>query len=439
MLDSIRNSGVIGAGGAGFPTHVKLKATAEYVLVNGAECEPLLRVDQELMATYALEMVNGLKVTMEEVGASRGVICLKGKYKKAIKKLSEVIKDDDSITIHELNNVYPSGDEQYIVYSATGRIVPEGGIPLAVGVVVINVETLINVSKAQAGIPVTHKYVTIAGAIRQAKTLYVPVGISLNSLIELCGGTTTPNYRVIDGGPMMGRVTDTNDLYVKKTSKGFIILPEEADLIKSKLKSMSQMMKEAKTACCHCNLCTEVCPRNLLGHNIHPAKLMRIASYGTLGDKHTSLDEAYLCCECGLCEIACVMNLQPWKLNIMLKNKLKEAGVQNSNKKTELEVHPFYKYREFPVKKLVQRLGLGAYDVPAPMEVDSIKADRVRIYASQHIGAPGKCAVAINQSVECGDIIYDVPDKALGAIIHSSISGTVSKVMDTYVEVENRK
>ncbi len=435
MLDSIRNSGVIGAGGAGFPTHVKLNASAEYVLVNGAECEPLLRVDQELMHDKASEMVKGLKVAMELVGASKGIICLKGKYKRAIEKLSEAIKDDASIQINELRNVYPAGDEQYIVYNATGRIVPEGGIPLSVGVVVVNVETLINVEEAQHNKNVTHKYVTIAGAVRQPKTLFVPIGISLDILIAACGGTTTSDYRVIDGGPMMGQVAESNDIYIKKTSKGFIILPSDFGLIKSKLKNMNQMMKEAKTACCHCNLCTEVCPRNLLGHSLHPAKLMRVASYGSLGDSQTSLDEAFLCCECGLCEIACVMNLQPWKLNILLKEKLKESGVNNSHTNADLNVHPYYKYREFPVNKLVYRLGLKSYDVKAPISGEEVLTNRVRIFASQHIGAPGRCIVSLGQKIEKGTLIYDVPDQALGARIHSSITGVVSTITDTYVEV----
>jgi len=435
VLEAIKKAGVIGAGGAGFPTHVKLDAQAEYVLVNGAECEPLLRVDQELMHVESERMVLGLKAAMKQVGAKKGIICLKSKYKKAIQELNVQIAGDTSIEVKELRNVYPAGDEQYIVYNATGRIVPEGGIPLSVGVVVLNVETLINIERALNDESVTHKYVTVAGEVRVPKTFIVPVGTPLKSLIEECGGTTTGSYRVIDGGPMMGRLLSNYDVYVKKTSKGFVILPDEAGLVKSKDKSMDRMMKEAKTACCHCNLCTEVCPRNLLGHNIHPSKLMRIANYGTMGEKHASLNEAYLCCECGLCEIACVMNLQPWKLNQLLKQKLKDAGVQNSNKRSMENVHPFYRYREYPVKKLVSRLGLSKYDVPAPIHKSVFLSDVVRIYSVQHIGASGVLAVEKGQTISVGDLVYDAPESALGARIHASINGVVSVATDTYVEI----
>lgn len=435
MLQAVKKAGVVGAGGAGFPTHVKLSAKAEYLLVNGAECEPLLRVDQELMHDQAVELVEGLRVAMEIVGAEKGVICLKKKYKAAIKTLEAVIQNEEKITLHLLDSVYPAGDEQYIVYSATGRIVPEGGIPLNVGVIVANVETLINVHLARLGKAVTEKYVTIAGAVRQPKTLCVPVGTPLSLLIEACGGTLHERYRVIDGGPMMGKLLDSNETWVKKQSKGYIILPEDAALIRSKSKDMNRMLKEAKTSCCHCNLCTEVCPRNLLGHNIHPAKLMRVASYGTLGEKHASLDEAYLCCECGLCEIACVMNLQPWKLNKLLKNQLQAAGVKNSNKNQNPEAHPYYDYRSYPVKKLIMKLELTEYDLPAPIvEMDKQPA-KVRIFSSQHIGAPGILGVNLGDRVEAGQLIYKAPENALGADIHASISGKITCVESNYVEI----
>ncbi len=435
MLEAVKKAGVVGAGGAGFPTHVKLNAKAEYLLVNGAECEPLLRVDQELMYKNADEVLEGLRAAIKITEAKKGIICLKGKYKKAIKALEAGIREDDNIELNLLRNVYPAGDEQYIVYNATGRIVPEGGIPLNVGVVVTNVETLLNVGNAIKGQPMVDKYVTIAGAVREPKTFKVPVGTPLSWLIAACGGVTTDAYRVIDGGPMMGKLLEGNETYVKKQSKGYIVLPEDAGWVKSKEKDMAQMMKEAKTACCHCNLCTEMCPRNLLGHNLHPSKLMRIAGYGTLGEKNVSLDEAYLCCECGLCEIACVMNLQPWKLNQLLKAQLKEAGVKNSNTNQNPEANPFYEYREFPVSKLVYRLGLDRYDVPAPITDESIQPDHVRIFSVEHIGAPGKCVVSEGQAVEVGDLVYEAPEKALGANIHASISGKVSLVSDTYVEI----
>lgn len=433
LIKNIENSGVVGAGGAGFPSHVKFNAEAEYILVNGAECEPLLRVDQQLMAEYAEDMVVALNACCQAVGAKEGIIGLKKKYYDAIAALNKAIEPYPNIRLHLLENVYPAGDEQYLVYELTGRIVPEGGIPLKVGTIVTNVETLINVKNAMDGIPVTEKFVTIAGAVRLPSTYKVPVGVLVTDLIDLAGGATVSNYKVIDGGPMMGKVMDVHGAVVTKSSKGYIILPEDHELIKNKEKDINQILKEAKTACCHCDLCTDVCPRYLLGHKLEPSKLMRIASYQTMGDINSSVDEAFLCCECGLCEQACIMNLQPWKLNIHLKKQLSDAGIRNSNNRAVDKVHPFKEYRGFPVSKLVSRLSLKAYDVKAPLDERKFPFDEVKVLSKQHIGAPSEPTVQKGEYVESGKIIFAAPEGKLGANIHAPIAGEVVEVNNQFI------
>lgn len=436
LVDKIRDAGIVGAGGAGFPSHIKFNASAEYVLVNGAECEPLLRVDQQLMRDYGLEMLEGLDACVKSVGAKEGIIGLKGKYKEAIKVLTALLPKFPALRLHELDNVYPAGDEQYLVYELTGRIVPEGGIPLNVATIVTNVETLINVQKALSGRPVTSKFVTIAGAVRNPMTVEVPVGTPLEWLIEKAGGALTPCYKVIDGGPMMGKVIDAAGTYVKKTSKGYIILPEDHPLIMNKEKDLQKIMKEAKTSCCHCDLCTDVCPRYLLGHDLHPAKLMRIASYQSLGDKKASLDEAYLCCECGLCEQVCIMNLQPWKLNSHLKKELSKQQIPNSHKREIEKVNLFREYRGFPVSKLVPRLKLSMYDVAAPLIPIDLAVDTYRIYGGQHIGKPGELAVSVGDDVTAGDIVFRAAENGLSASVHASVDGKVTVANGEYVEIK---
>lgn len=156
LVRLVRDAGVVGAGGAGFPTHVKLAAdNVEYVIVNGAECEPLLRVDQQLSERFAPQLLNALDGIVSVLGARKGIFALKGKYKNAIKVLNECIGKRDTLEVFELKDFYPAGDEQVLVYEVTQRIVPEGGIPLMVGCVVINVETLLNVSNALNQIPVS--------------------------------------------------------------------------------------------------------------------------------------------------------------------------------------------------------------------------------------------------------------------------------------------
>lgn len=436
FIQMVKASGVVGAGGAGFPTHMKLDAKAEYVLVNGAECEPLLRVDQQLMASETEKILFALNACVEHVGAKQGILGIKEKYHEATEAIESLLPKYPKLSIQLLDNVYPAGDEQYIVYELTGKVVPEGGIPLMVGSVVVNVETLLNLYGAlKHQEPVVEKYLTITGAVKNPMTVKVPVGVSVQSIIDMAGGATVSDFKVIDGGPMMGKVLRSVDEPVKKTSKGYIVLPSSHALIQNKEKSVERVLVEAKTACCHCDLCTDLCPRYLQGHKLHPSKLMRIAGYGSLGDKHASLDEAFLCCECGLCEQACVMNLQPWKVNIYLKGELSKMGVKNSNKREITEVHPFRKFRGFPVKKLVYRLELDTYESKAPFTSLQPDFDRVKLLSRQHIGKPSDCQVNVGDQVTKGQLIFAVGDGAMGANIHSSINGTVVEASQDYVVI----
>ena len=186
-IQRIKEIGVVGAGGAGFPTHVKLNSKAEIVIINGAECEPLLRVDQQLMEFYPQDVIDGLKVAMAQTGASRGVIGVKAKYKNAIANLTELIKTESSIEIKVVGDYYPAGDEQQLVYEVIHKVVPLMGIPLDVGAVVINVLTAINIARDK---PVTERVVTVTGAVAKPQTLIVPVGTSFRELIKSCEGPT---------------------------------------------------------------------------------------------------------------------------------------------------------------------------------------------------------------------------------------------------------
>lgn len=439
LLELVKNAGVIGAGGAGFPTHVKLDADAEYIIVNGAECEPLLRVDQQLIALKTKEILKALDQIVKETSAKKGIIALKEKYKESIRSLNKYIDQYDNLEIFKLGNFYPAGDEQVTVYEVLKRIVPEGGIPLGVDVIVINVETLLNVGNALKEIPVTEKYLTVTGGVKTPVTVKVPIGISIKEAIDLAGGAIYDEFVVIDGGPMMGRIVGNVEEAITKTTKGLIVLPKEHPLIISKGKSIEGMLKEARTACCHCSLCTEVCPRNLLGHKLNPDKIMRMASYSSTCDSKTSITEAFLCCECGLCEQACIMGLQPWKLNKLLKSQMSNNGIRNTNLKRPTETNPFRDYRKFPVKKLIARLGIEKYDVDAPLIENITKEFKsVVINRKQHIGASSVPIIKKGDRVVKGQLILDIPENNLGAKIHSSIDGTVEEIKDNYVVIDNK-
>ncbi len=423
----VQRAGVVGAGGAGFPTHVKLNAKADTVIINGAECEPLLRVDQQLMDLRAERLLAALELMVDHVGAEKGVVALKEHYHAAVQSLSRELPKHPRLGIHPLGAFYPAGDEQVIVYEVTGRIVPEGGIPLNVGVVVANVETALNVLDAAEGKPVVEKYVTLTGAVRTPKTVKVPLGITVAQALALAGGPAVPDYRVINGGPMMGKIVPV-DSAVTKTTKGLIVAPAGHPLLASLERPVADSTRRAATACMQCSLCSEVCPRGMLGHRIQPHKLMRAAAYGSLCDPEQTPMNAYLCVGCRLCEYACVMGLQPWKLNNNMKNILAGQGIRNGLHNQPERAAPYREYKRYPVHKLIHQLGLSAYDVPAPLDEAVPAYDRVTLPLRQGAGVPAQPVVSVGGRVEKGQLIAEIPEGKLGACLHASIAGTVAAV-----------
>lgn len=423
----VERSGIVGAGGAGFPTHVKLNAKADTVIINGAECEPLLRVDQQLMAQQAGRLLQALDLIVAQVGAEQGVVALKEHYHEAVEALKRELPNHPKLRIHPMGAFYPAGDEQVIVYEVTGRIVPEGGIPLNVGAIVTNVETALNVLEATEGRPVTEKYVTLTGAVHTPKTVKVPLGITVAEALALAGGPTAADYRVVNGGPMMGQLVSPESA-ITKTTKGLIVVPAGHPLLGSLERPLNVSTRQAATACMQCSLCSEVCPRGLLGHRIQPHKLMRLAAYGSMCDPAQTPMNAYLCCGCRLCEYACVMDLQPWKLNANLKSILGGQGIRNSLNNKPEQAAPFRAFKRYPVHKLIHQLGLAAYDVDAPMDGCAHSFTKVTLPLRQNAGAPAEPVVGVGDPVQKGDLIARIPEGKLGANLHASISGTVTAV-----------
>jgi len=432
LVEIVKEAGVVGAGGAGFPTHVKINAQVEYIVVNAAECEPLLRVDQQLMAVRGEEMVQGLKAVMEATGAGKAFIALKEKYGAAISFLQERLKREPNIEMMILGDFYPAGDEQVMVYEVTGRIVPEGGIPLNVGVVVSNVETLINISNALQGHPVTDKYVTVTGWVVKPITVKVPLGVTLQEVLDLAGGPLGDNFAVLNGGPLMGAMVEDLQAPVTKTTKGLVVLPKNHPLITKKNKDLNVILKQARSACCNCMQCTEVCPRYLLGHNLKPSQLMQTVSYGPyIGEQ---ISQAFLCSECGVCDLyQCPMDLSPRRVNAMLKQELTKAGIKYKNNRKPEQVRSMREYRRIPSKRVVARLDLAPYDSPAPLLEKDYQPKRVVLPLRQHIGAPSEPRISSGQQVNKGDLIAAIPENALGANLHASISGTVAEVGNSII------
>ncbi|MDR3541752.1 MAG: 4Fe-4S dicluster domain-containing protein [Desulfosporosinus sp.] len=438
LLNIIKDAGVIGAGGAGFPTHAKLTFKAEYLLLNGAECEPLLRVDQQLMEQFPDEIIKGMEAAGRYIEARQAIIGIKGKHKKVIVLLRERIAAlglANYMEVMELRDIYPAGDEQVLVHELTQRIVPEASIPLKVGCVVINAETALNICKAMAGNPVTETYITIAGDIPHRMTVKVPVGVSIREVIEQCGVENVDDYAVIDGGPMMGSVLNKVDGYVTKKSKGYVLLKKNHFLIRKKSVSLDRARVLGKTACEQCRMCTDLCPRYLLGHNMQPHKIMRALSYNLEDVKEQQI--AQLCCECNACELfSCPANLHPKSVNIFYKQKLAEQGIRYQPIQMDFQARSARDYRLIPSKRLIIRIGLTAFDKPAPMTKVEFRPEYIRIALRQHIGAPAIPVVAIGEQVKAGQLIGEIPDSSLGATVHSSFNGTVIDIKDNSIVIK---
>ncbi|MFH1038122.1 MAG: SLBB domain-containing protein [PVC group bacterium] len=430
LAEQVKRAGVVGAGGAGFPTHVKAAARADYVIANGAECEPLLRVDQQLMISGAAELIEGLELMGDAVGASKVIIALKKKYQGAVDALKgEIARRKSRVELSLLGSYYPVGDEQVLVYDVTGLLVPEGGIPMDVGVVVDNVGTLINVRRAARGQPVTHRVLTVAGEVRRPITLSVPVGAFVEDIIAAAGGATVDEYEVLDGGPIMGTFSTGQ---ISKKTTGLIVLPKNHQQVLYKRRSIENDVRRAAWACDQCRTCTDYCPRYLIGHRMEPHIIMRL-----VGQQRADcippedLAKAYLCCQCGVCGMyACPTTISPDRVIAGLMKTMKEKKVEKTLRNADLTPHPVKDGRKIPVSRFAARIGVKKYDRDAPLQKEPLAVGRVNIPLQQHVGVPCRPLVAAGARVREGEMIGDVPEGSLGAPIHASISGTVEHVFD---------
>lgn len=434
IVQKIEACGVVGSGGAGFPTHVKYKSKAQTVVVNMAECEPLLRVDQQLADKNAEQLINGLALAMEAVSAEEGIIAIKEKYHKAIDRLRPLLRA--KMRIEYLRDVYPAGDEFLTIKLTTGKTVPPGSIPISIATVVSNVQTLINVSNAMEDKPVIHRTITITGNVKNPVTVAVPIGVTFRQLLERTGNVISNEDAYIDGGPIMGKMLNSLDSSVTKTSGGLVVLPREHILIKIKTQPMDQIMRVAKTVCEQCQMCTDLCPRNIIGHrDLKPHMTIRAVNYGKMTESQV-IKGAMLCSDCGVCELySCPVNISPRRVNQAIKQELQKQGVKYDGALAPDD--PIWEARLVPSKQMAKRIGLkDYYYLEAPLQDGILDFDRVQIPLKQHVGAPCEPVVKTGDAVKEGDLIARIREGQLGANIHASIGGTVTAVDEGGIIIE---
>ena len=433
--NQILNAGVVGCGGAGFPTHVKLSAQADTIVCNAAECEPLLHKDKEILRHFPAQVITGLAEAAEITSAQRVVIGLKRKYADLIGFLTPQLPD--FMEICPLADVYPSGDEFVLIYETLGRVIPPGGLPIHVGAVVLNVETAFNLANAIRNVPVTGKFLTVTGAVKTPVSLFAPIGTTFADCVAAAGGSTIDSPVCLVGGPMMGRIEDDPETArVTKTTGGLILLPQNHPLVTRMRTPWNSTVRVAKAGCDQCSHCTEMCPRNLLGHPVEPHKAMRSLLFGS----DFLVPGSQYCSGCGLCSaISCPEGLDPRGVIQANRRKWLESGkkMEPVFRKNRADLH--MENRQTPIPRLVRRLGLTKFDVHADWN-ESVSRQlaeirEVRIPLRQHIGVPCVPVVRKGETVHVGDVLAVPAEKdgklQLGVAIHASIDGTVTEISGT--------
>ena len=420
----MQSAGILGAGGAGFPSYAKLAAGADTLVVNGAECEPLLYTDYHLLKRELSLVLSGLHAVLEYAKIPTALLAVKAHTAEKL-KWTEGKSLSEKVSVKVLPNVYPMGDEISLIYEATGRVVRPGNLPITAGVIVLNVETLWNVGNAvEYGKPVTEKWLTIGGDVAQPIALKVPVGTPVEKIFEKYSITVPETHALIDGGPSMGKLIDPETAVVTKTTKGLLILPISSPAIQSKFLDAKKSVARAETACCQCTRCTDMCPRYLLGYPLEPHKMVRTAM-GAAEVMPEMVLSATLCCGCGICEsLACSQGISPRAVianykSLLAKNKLRfdlngEYGVRAERE-----------YRIIPSKKWTSALGVTKFDKICDFSGEADGFTRVEISLSSHIGAPSIPTVCDGDTVKKGDMIAKSAD-GLCVPQHASVDGRVT-------------
>ena len=318
MIEAIRKSGVVGLGGAGFPTHVKFRvdpARVEQIVINGAECEPYITSDTLTMTERVDDMAAALHAIKNHLGIRSFVIGIERNKKRAIVTMKMLARRVGGMDVKVLPDVYPQGGEKVLVYHTVKKVIPAGKLPIDVGCIVCNCTTLAAIgSYLRSGMPLVEKCVTVDGAcVREPKNVIVPIGTSISDVFEFCGGLKSSPAKVLYGGPMMGiTVPDTSAPILKNTNAVLALSAKEARLPKT-------------TSCIRCGACTNSCPFGL--------------SPAAIAEAYRKKDAALLeklqvgsCMECGCCSFTCPANRPLVQTNKLSKAFLKEEKAKEAQK-----------------------------------------------------------------------------------------------------------
>ena len=425
----LKDNGVVGAGGAGFPSYCKLAEGADTLLINAVECEPLLYTSYTLMQERIRDIIIGMRAVMEYANIPRGLLAVKD-YRAKKLGYSDGQELAPGVFIKYIPNVYPMGDEINLIYTATGRVVPPGPLPITRGVIVFNTETIYNIGLVvQFNQPVTKTYLTISGDTDKAYCVKVPVGMKISEVLKIMNVQVPDTHVVIDGGPSMGTVVNLATDVVKKPCSGLLILPKTIPAVANKLRTKEDNFRRASSVCCQCNRCTDMCPRHLLGYPLEPHKMVRSTLSAAMADPEL-IKTATMCCGCDICStLACCQEISPMQIikeykGILAKNRMKYVADPNE----QFTPSPDRESRMVSAGKWKEMLGVAKYDKFPPIYVEEkLKATEVYVPMSQHIGAPAVPIVAVGDLVEENQMIAKAAE-GLSVPHFAPITGRVTYV-----------
>ena len=319
LSDAVRASGLVGLGGAGFPTSVKLDpgkiSSIDTLLINGAECEPYITSDTRTMIDDAEDVKEGILTLLSLSGIASAVIGIEENKPECIERLSEIFAGDDRITVKALPSTYPQGGEKILIHNALGRIVPEGKLPADVGVLIMNITTVAFIAKyLRTGMPLVEKCLTVDGsAIKSPANVIVPIGTRIGDVIEAVGGFSEEPGKIMYGGPMMGIAVYTVDAPIMKNNNAITVFNKK------------DARHRETTACIHCGRCVEACPMGL-----NPTAYAKAMGLSDSADRAERLELAKvnLCIECGCCSFVC-----PAKRPLVETNRLAKADLREFQSK----------------------------------------------------------------------------------------------------------
>lgn len=426
LVELMKQASVVGAGGAGFPSYAKIADGADTLVVNAAECEPLTYTDLTLMRHHMPEIIRGVEIVLSETGMERGIVGMKTHTGKELGYTDGQVLGKN-VTVCLLPDVYPMGDEISLIYETTGRLVQPGALPITQHVIVYNAETVYNIYRAVTeGAPVTEKWLSIGGDLKQGYIVRVPIGMRISELFEKLGITIPEGHVLIDGGPSMGKIIPLSGSVIRKTTKGLLILPDTIPAVVNQNRSPDEQRKIASSVCCQCSRCTELCPRHMLGYPIEPHRMVR-SSVSIAKDDPILIQTAQVCCSCGICSVAaCCQGISPRAVINEYKGILAKNRVRfNANGKI-YHPHPDRENRMMSSERWKELLGVKRFDKEGKFLPDLMKAGEVVIPMSMHIGAPSVPAVSVGDHVTAGQMIAGAAEGALSVPQYASVTGKVS-------------